>query len=81
VYCSLEEGGQTALGPAILLAVTMASKATGSKVIMCTDGLANIGLGSLDGLTDDQQYKSSSDFYSKLGETAKLSGLVTCRGS
>ena len=56
----------------------MASKAAGSKVIMCTDGLANIGIGGLDGLTDDQQYKSSSEFYSKLGETAKLSGYVAC---
>ena len=32
VLCRLEEGGQTALGPALLLAVSMASRAPGSKV-------------------------------------------------
>lgn len=69
----MEEGGQTALGPALLIAVTMACKVTGSKVIMCTDGLANVGLGSLDGLSGEE-YKSASAFYTGLGETAKVNG-------
>ena len=47
---SLEEGGATALGPALLFSITMASQRTASKVIICTDGLANVGLGSLDGM-------------------------------
>lgn len=73
---SLEEGGQTALGPAVLLCVSIASRVPGSKVnafcakrkwwweqqprsyhtfcsvaqvIICTDGLANKGVGHLDG--------------------------------
>ena len=72
---SLEEGGQTALGPAVLLCVSIASRVPGSKVnifcakhkwrwqqqprsyytscsvvqvIICTDGLANKGVGHLD---------------------------------
>lgn len=45
---ALEEGGQTALGPALVVAIAMAAQAKGSKVILCTDGLANIGLGALD---------------------------------
>jgi len=45
----LEEDGQTTLGPALLLSVQLASQAPGSKVIMCTDGLANRGVGNLDG--------------------------------
>lgn len=69
----MEEGGQTALGPALLIAITMASKVAGSKVLMCTDGLANVGLGNLDGLSSEE-YKSASAFYAKLGETAKANG-------
>ena len=43
-----QENGQTALGPALLISIFMASFAgIGSKVIICTDGLANIGIGSL----------------------------------
>jgi len=48
---ALEEGGQTALGPALVVAVAMAAHAKGSKVILCTDGLANIGLGALDAVS------------------------------
>ena len=36
--------GATALGPALLVAVSMASQKAGSKVIICTDGLANVGM-------------------------------------
>lgn len=71
----MEEGGQTALGPAMLVAITMASKVPGSKVVMCTDGLANIGLGNLDSESADQ-HAEASDFYSQLGEKAKQNGFV-----
>ena len=41
---SLKDSGQTALGPALVCAIAMASKGSaGSQVIICTDGLANIG--------------------------------------
>ncbi len=44
-----EAKGQTALGPALLSAIEVASKGSpGSSVVLCTDGLANIGVGSLD---------------------------------
>jgi len=71
----LEEGGQTALGPAMVMAITMASKVPGSKVVMCTDGLANVGLGNLDSTSADQ-HAEASDFYSQLGEDAKQKGFV-----
>jgi len=71
----LEEGGQTALGPAMLVAIMMASKVPGSKVVMCTDGLANIGLGNLDTESADEHSEASS-FFAKLGETAKDHGFV-----
>lgn len=38
--------GSTALGPGLLSAVELASKGSvGSKVILCTDGEANVGMG------------------------------------
>ncbi len=45
---ALEEGGQTALGPALQLAIACASSAPGSSVTLCTDGLANTGVGALE---------------------------------
>jgi Mg-chelatase subunit ChlD len=48
---SLEENGSTALGPAMALAVGIAAKAAGSTVMILTDGLANVGLGALEGVS------------------------------
>jgi hypothetical protein len=43
----MEYRGSTALGPALLLSVAMAARGKpGSKVILYTDGMANIGLGA-----------------------------------
>ena len=67
----LKESGQTALGPAVLVALGMASKGSqGSKLIICTDGLANVGLGSLDNEVNN------TDFYDQLKEFAIKSGLM-----
>ena len=45
----LYESGPTALGPAVLTSIVMASShGQGSQVIVCTDGLANVGVGSLE---------------------------------
>lgn len=62
---SLKTLGSTALGPALLTGVELASQgAVGSKVILCTDGEANVGMGgsfNMDRFT----------FYSKVAEYAK----------
>jgi len=42
-----------------------------SKVVLCTDGLANTGLGSLEGKDSDQ-----SSIYTELAEQAKLKGIA-----
>lgn len=43
----MREEGQTALGPSALVSVAIAGKGgRGSSVLICTDGLANKGLGS-----------------------------------
>ena len=41
IVTNLQENGSTALGPAITLAVSIASQKPGSSVVVCTDGLAN----------------------------------------
>lgn len=39
--------GSTALGPALVTSIEIASKgAVGSRVIICTDGEANVGIGA-----------------------------------
>ena len=79
---SLETSGSTALGPGLLSAISLASKGkAGSKVIICTDGLANVGLGSLEHAGDD---KNSKAFYEKIGLYAKSKGIsisvITIKG-
>ncbi|XP_012732057.2 circularly permutated Ras protein 1 isoform X2 [Fundulus heteroclitus] len=70
----LRENGATALGPATLASVALASKYPGSKVILCTDGRANIGLGDM-----EQAQSSSADnsyFYRELALQAVQKGVI-----
>ena len=76
LVCSLEEGGQTALGPALLLSVAMAAQCPGSRVVICTDGLANVGLGNLDDIQSDDIYAESFAFYNTVTEMATQGGYV-----
>ena len=62
--------GTTALGPAVLASVAMASKgAPGSQVIVCTDGMANVGLGSFRGYGGEGA--DALAFYDKVGALAE----------
>ncbi|KAG7226352.1 hypothetical protein INR49_013763, partial [Caranx melampygus] len=73
----LSDGGTTALGPAALLAVAMASRHPGSKVIICTDGKANTELGNLEVEDNDARtLLSSTIFYQELGEYAANQGVT-----
>ncbi|XP_018520033.1 LOW QUALITY PROTEIN: circularly permutated Ras protein 1-like [Lates calcarifer] len=73
----LSEGGTTALGPAALLAIAMASRQPGSKVIICTDGKANTELGNLEVEDNDARtLLSSTIFYQELGEYAANQGVT-----
>jgi len=69
----LKENGKTALGPALLVSLGLAIQGKqGSRVILCTDGLANVGLGEIDtskGLTEAEQ------FYTRVGNFAKEHGV------
>ncbi len=65
----LEENGPTALGPALLVSLLIAEKGgPESKVIICTDGLANVGIGSL-------EEESGVEFYNELGNLAAEKGV------
>ena len=76
---SLVEGGQTALGPALLLSTAIASQKAGSKVIICTDGKANVGLGNLG--DDDEAYEQAVTFYDEVGDYARDAGWVIGMGN
>lgn len=65
-------GGCTTLGPALAAAVAMASKgAPGSRVIICTDGIANEGMGEIEG-----HETKAKEFYTRLGKYAKERGVI-----
>ncbi|KAH3745950.1 circularly permutated Ras protein 1 [Pelomyxa schiedti] len=67
----LEESGATALGPALLLAICIAGETPGSSVVVCTDGISNCGLGSLEGNSSE-----FAAFYAECGEQALLRGVT-----
>jgi len=62
----LSENGATALGPALLIAQRLCAlyaSQTKSEIILCTDGLSNIGVGSLEA-------NPESEFYAEIGKKA-----------
>eukprot|EP01130_Rhizamoeba_saxonica_P007606 TRINITY_DN3074_c0_g1_i1.p1 TRINITY_DN3074_c0_g1~~TRINITY_DN3074_c0_g1_i1.p1 ORF type:complete len:918 (-),score=249.55 TRINITY_DN3074_c0_g1_i1:85-2631(-) len=68
----LLESGATALGPALTVAVGIASQVARSEIILCTDGLSNIGVGCMEG----SELSSSSSYYNSLGSLAKERGVT-----
>jgi len=69
----LRTGGATALGPALLISVALATQGKpGSKVVICTDGLANRGLGSLETGNEEK----AKEFYNQIAEYAKSKGVT-----
>lgn len=66
---SLKPIGATALGPALLMSVRLASQGKpGSKVIICTDGIANVGLGSLE---TEEDREAAESFYNDVALIAR----------
>ena len=59
---NVRHNGCTALGPALALSNGIASKMPGSHIIVCTDGEANLGVGSIQ--------KGDKSFYANMGELA-----------
>ena len=74
---ALEETGPTALGPAVATSVGMAAEgAPGSTVVICTDGLANVGVGSFDEAKTESDFAKVEQFYEQVGEYAKSKGIT-----
>ena len=75
-----EAKGQTALGPALVSAIEVASKGSkGSVVVLCTDGLANIGVGSMEG-ADESKYQFYDEVALKAKEKNVSVNIVTIKG-
>eukprot|EP00007_Cunea_sp_BSH-02190019_P003951 CAMPEP_0174243232 /NCGR_PEP_ID=MMETSP0417-20130205/30934_1 /TAXON_ID=242541 /ORGANISM="Mayorella sp, Strain BSH-02190019" /LENGTH=877 /DNA_ID=CAMNT_0015322717 /DNA_START=37 /DNA_END=2670 /DNA_ORIENTATION=+ len=70
---ALEPHGTTALGPALVIALSLATRTPGGDVILCTDGVANIGVGAME---DAALMSDARQFYRKLGEQAKAGECV-----
>lgn len=66
---ALEENGPTALGPALLVALQLASQRRGSGIVVCTDGASNIGVGGVEDA-------DSASFYQKVGNLALAAGVT-----
>jgi hypothetical protein len=74
---NIQESGQTALGPAMLFSVNMIKGISpGSTIMLCTDGISNLGLGSLEGIKESKLLEDMQAFYTQLGVTAKEKGVV-----
>lgn len=54
---TLQTGGTTALGPALALCGGIASNFPSGEIILCTDGVSNVGVGNL------ESGRSDSSFY------------------
>jgi len=70
------------LGPGLLISLGLAIQGKqGSKVILCTDGLANIGLGEMD---TPEGLAKADEFYTSLANLAKENGVsisvITIKG-
>jgi actin-related protein len=66
----LKPSGNTALGPALAVAVGLAGGRPGSKIVLCTDGMANNGVGAI------RDRNQVVEFYSDIGRRAAEEG--TC---
>lgn len=72
----LRAHGQTALGPALLVCLAAAGRTAGSQVIICTDGLSNVGVGALSKYPTDLEREFSSAFYKRATEYAVGKGVA-----
>ena len=67
-----EECGSTALGPAVLLSLSLLKNAKiGSRIFLCTDGMSNLGVGDI-----SQDREAAKLYYTKIGEIANQKGIV-----
>ena len=74
---AIEETGPTAMGPAVLTSIAMACQGNpGSTVVVCTDGLANVGLGAFDEAKSEIEMAKVEEFYERVGQLAQQHGVT-----
>jgi hypothetical protein len=73
---SLQTGGQTALGPAVAVSLSVAANHPGSTVIIATDGLANVGVGDLQSVTTPEDISASKRFYESMATFAQEHSVI-----
>lgn len=72
---SLHANGQTAMGPALVTALGIASQHPGSNIILCTDGLSNVGVGALSPESTDLERSFASGMFKRASEYAVDKGV------
>ena len=73
---SIKSLGCTALGPGVITSLSLLKNVKkGSRIFLCTDGLANEGIGSIINNADEQTIKKHKLFYGKIGEEAEKKGI------
>ena len=74
---SIEETGQTSLGPAVLFTIKLIPGISpGSRIILCTDGISNMGIGSMEDKKSLEEIEELKVFYKNLGLIAKSKGVI-----
>ena len=53
-----------------------AEGSAGSSVVICTDGLANIGLGAWDECRTEAETQAAQQFYERVGQIASAAGVT-----
>jgi actin beta/gamma 1 len=71
---ALSTTGCTALGPALALAVGIGSAHPGAKIVVCTDGMANCGVGKVQSFSGGAPPDARS-FYADVAEAAQNAGV------
>lgn len=69
---SLSTEGCTALGPALAVAVGLTSETPGSKILLCTDGMANQGVGKVESVDK----RLANQFYTSVAGQARKNGVT-----
>lgn len=67
---SLVSEGATALGPALTFLIGFLNQSPGSQIILCTDGVANVGVGTI------TRKENALDFYEEIADYASKKGIV-----
>jgi len=70
--------GNTALGPALSVAVGLASSKAGSKIVLCTDGMANNGVGAIKNRSLEVPFYG--DIARRAAEDGTVISVVTMEG-